>query len=364
MLFTRIKHSEETIAGFLPLPELSQPWLDGFHECEGRLIPRLRTALGWPDRLGALARRFGLRRNDYRILPGLYATGNPSPQDTVLVTANYKLSVDALRKELGGLSLWVLVLDTKGVNVWCAAGKGSFGTDELIAKIKATRLSEIVSHKTLVLPQLGAPGVSAPALAKRIAWRALWGPVRASDLPAYLAAGMIKDEDMSRVGFSARERLTVAPIELVQAWPVLAAGLGLALAGGIASLSTGKLGLSQALSQASKTLAASVGIWLLGGLGFPLLLPLLPGRAFALKGAILGLAGGAAIALALGSGYGEALAWILASGAAISFLGMNFTGAASFTSHTGALYEVEKAIVPQALALAAAAIAALVGLFA
>jgi hypothetical protein len=364
MLFTRVKPIEETIAGFLPLPELERPWLDGFHERGGRFVPRLRTALSWPDRLGALARRFGLRRNDYRVMPGLYATGDPAREDPVLVTANYKLSVDALRKELDGLALWILVLDTKGINVWCAAGKGSFGTDELIGKIKATRLSELVSHKTLVLPQLGAPGVSAPALAKRTGWRALWGPVRASDLRAYLAAGMKKDEAMSRVRFGALDRLTLAPLELVQAWPILAAGFALALIGGIASLASGTQDAQQALSRAAKLTAAAGGIWLLGGLGFPLLLPFLPSRAFALKGAVLGLAGGTLSALALGYGDWQATALVLASGAAVSYLGMNFTGAASFTSHTGALLEVKRAIVPQALAMAAAGIAAVIGIFA
>jgi hypothetical protein len=363
MLFTRVKPIEETIAGFLPLPELERPWLDGFHEYGERLVPRLRTFLSWPDKLGALARRFGLRRNDYRVLPGLYATGSPTGQDPVLVTANYKLSVDALRKELGGLSSWVLVLDTKGINVWCAAGKGSFGTDELIAKIKATRLSDIVSHKALVLPQLGAPGVSAPALARRTGWRAHWGPARACDIPAYLAAGMKKNEAMSRVRFGARDRLALAPMELAQAWPILAAGLALALAGGIASLASGTQDLQQALSRAAKLTAAAGGIWLLGGLGFPLLLPFLPSKAFSLKGAFLGMAGGILSASALGYGHWQATALILASSAAVSYLGMNFTGAASFTSHTGALLEVKRAIAPQALAIVAAGIAAIVGLF-
>ncbi len=364
MLFTRVIPKEETIAGYVSLPELKKAWLDGFHEDGGRLVPRLRTRLSWTDRLGALARRFGLRRNHYRVLPGLYAAGSPTALDPVLVTANYKLSVDALRKELGGLSLWVLVLDTKGINVWCAAGKGSFGTDELIVKIKATRLSELVSHKTLVLPQLGAPGVSAPALAKRTGWRVLWGPVRASDLRAYLAAGMKKDEDMSRVRFGVRERLAVAPMELVQAWPIPAAGFALAFIGALASLAAGAQDMQEALTHAAKLTAAATGIWLLGGLGFPLLLPFLPSRAFSIKGAILGLAGGTLSAFALAYGRWQAMALILASGATVSYLGMNFTGAASFTSHTGALHEVKRAIVPQALGLAAATIAAIVGIFA
>ena len=84
--------------------------------------------------------------------------GSPSPDSPVLVSANYKLSFDVLRRSLAGIDAWILVLDTKGINVWCAAGKGTFGTEELLRRIAAVRLGEVVSHRRLVLPQLGAPG--------------------------------------------------------------------------------------------------------------------------------------------------------------------------------------------------------------
>ncbi len=47
------------------------------------------------------------------------------------------MSFDQLRSALGGIDGWILVLDTKGINVWCAAGKGTFGTDELVQRIQA-----------------------------------------------------------------------------------------------------------------------------------------------------------------------------------------------------------------------------------
>ena len=50
-----------------------------------------------------------------------------------------KLSFDILRRELKGLNAWVLVLDTKSINVWCAAGKGTFSTNELISRMSATK---------------------------------------------------------------------------------------------------------------------------------------------------------------------------------------------------------------------------------
>ena len=90
--------------------------------------PALSTTVTWRDVVGGWRVRWGMGRMRYLIAPGLYRIGNPDKQSPVLVTANYKLTVDAVRRELAGLSVWLLVLDTKGVNVWCAAGKGTFGT--------------------------------------------------------------------------------------------------------------------------------------------------------------------------------------------------------------------------------------------
>lgn len=48
---------------------------------------------------------------------------------------------------------YILVLDTKGINVWCAAGGGYFSTDELVNRIETTHLPEVVKHYVLILPQ-------------------------------------------------------------------------------------------------------------------------------------------------------------------------------------------------------------------
>src|SRR5664279_5702867 len=125
------------------------------------VIPLISTRININDFLGAVMVRWGINRDKYRVIPGLYAVGTPDADCDVFVTANYKLSFDALRKSLSGINGWILVLDTKGVNVWCAAGKGTFGTKELVSRIKLTSLEKIVNHKRLILPQLGATGVAA-----------------------------------------------------------------------------------------------------------------------------------------------------------------------------------------------------------
>ena len=83
--------------------------------------------------------------------------GRPGPESPVFVTSNYTLSFDALRTSIKGIDGYILVLDTKGINVWCAAGKGTFGTDEVIKRVQETELAQVVSHRRLILPQLRRP---------------------------------------------------------------------------------------------------------------------------------------------------------------------------------------------------------------
>lgn len=110
------------------------------------------TTLTFKDRLGGWKVRWGIGRMTYKVNPGLYAVGQPDATSPVLVSANYKLTFDALRKELVGLDCWLLILDTKAVNVWCAAGKGTFGTSELVERIQKTGLGTVVTHRKLILP--------------------------------------------------------------------------------------------------------------------------------------------------------------------------------------------------------------------
>ena len=81
---------------------------------------------------------------NYLVPAGLYAIGEPTAEAPVVVTANYKMSFDLVRRELSGRNVFLLVLETFGINVWCAAGKGSFGTDELVQRIASSGLARVV----------------------------------------------------------------------------------------------------------------------------------------------------------------------------------------------------------------------------
>ncbi|MBM4370330.1 MAG: acetyl-CoA synthase subunit gamma [Deltaproteobacteria bacterium] len=319
-------------------------------------VPRVGAELTWADRLGAWARRWGIGRADYTVPPGLYAIGTPTAESVVLVSANYKMSFDWLRRELKGMDAWILVMDTKGINVWCAAGKGTFGTDELVRRVQATGLDRVVSHRRLVVPQLGAPGVSAHGVQKGCGFRVVYGPVRAADLPRFLASGMKADREMRRVRFGLMDRAAVAPVEMVQGGghALLAAAVFVLLGG----LAADGFRLDRVLSVGLPEAALVMGAFLGGSLVTPLLLPCLPGRAFALKGAWIGLLGTAGLwHLLLGWPAGGAVwtlvAWLLMGTALASFVAMNFTGASTYTSLSGVRKEMRRAVPAQAVGMVA-----------
>jgi hypothetical protein len=180
-------------------------------------VPRVSTKLTLADHLGACKARWNISRMNYLVAPGLYAVGNPTPDDPVVVTANYKMTFDIIRRTLAGRNVWILVLETFGVNVWCAAGKGTFGTEELVRRIVATELARVVSHRRLLLPVLGAPGVAAHEVTKQTGFSLTYATIRADDLPEFLDNGMLTTPAMRKMTFSFYERLVLVPVELVTA---------------------------------------------------------------------------------------------------------------------------------------------------
>ena len=314
-------------------------------------VPRVSSRWGFRDWLGALRVRLGIARRSYRLQPGLYAVGEPTPQSPVMVSANYKLSFDHLRRALAGRDAWILVLDTRGINVWCAAGKGTFGSDELVERIESAGLKEIVSHRVLIVPQLGAPGISAPLVEEESGFRVVYGPVRAGDLPAYLDSDMEATPRMRSVDFPLLDRLLLTPVELRQGFKYAAAlFVLLALLGGFHGAG---YTVSRVLSQlpAAGLLA---GAGLAGGAFLtPALLPWLPGRSFTVKGGVVGLAlGGLCWLAGVPEPYSGSIPLGLFSstlvvGSLSAFLAMKFTGSTPYTSLSGVEKEVRYALPAQ-----------------
>ncbi len=330
-------------------------WVIGRVESLAGPVPRIATKLAARDRLGTMAMRLGIGRMRYSVSPGLYAIGQPTPDSPVLVTANYKLTLDALRKELAGVDAWIVVLDTKGINVWCAAGKGTFGTDELVERIAASGLVDAVSHRTVILPQLGAPGVAAHEVKQRSGFSVVYGPVRAADIPAFLAAANTATQEMRRVRFRFADRLAVVPVELVHwgVWAIVIAAAMFFLASMTKDGLSRHLMASAGLRSAGLLLLAFAG----GAVVAPLMLPWLPGRALSAKGVVVGVAL-SAVATAVGwipLAKGAALvtaAWWLLMPAVSAFMAMGYTGSTTYTSLSGVKREMRLAVPVQIIAAA------------
>jgi ubiquinone/menaquinone biosynthesis C-methylase UbiE len=144
---------------------------------------------------------------------GLYRIGNPDRRSPVLVTGNYELTVRRLVTAIdGALDCWLVVANSRGINVWCAAGGGHFTAEDVIAAIKTSGVTEVVDHHALILPQLCANGVDGWKIRKETHWGVHWGPVRASDIPAYLKAGRKKTEAMRHATFPLKARLEMTTV--------------------------------------------------------------------------------------------------------------------------------------------------------
>ncbi len=327
---------------------MDQPFVIGRITTPVGEVPQVSSELTPADRWGAVKARWGVGRMHFTVDPGLYALGNPNGESSVLVTANYKMSFDALRRALPGLEAWILVLDTRGINVWCAAGKGTFGTGELVGRIQSSGLEQVVKRRKIILPQLSGPGVAGHQVKKMSGFQAVFGPVRAYDLPAYLSAGCRATPDMRRKTFTLRERAVLIPVELVQALkPALLVMLAFFLLSGLG----GSAGYWTNLGHNGPwSVLGILSTLLTGAVLTPLLLPWVPGRAFSLKGWILGLASAWGFILLRGfsprSGFHplEALAWLLLLPALSAYLAMNFTGASTYTSLSGVKKEMRWAV--------------------
>ncbi len=341
----------------LSLPSLEQSFVVGSVESPLGKVPQVSSVLRGKDRWGSYKVRWGIRRMHYTIEPGLYALGRPDPSAPVLVTANYKMTFDRLREALPNRNVWILVLDTKGVNVWCAAGKGTFGTEELVVRIRASRLERIVTHRDLILPQLGAPGVAAHIVKKLVGFKVIFGPIRAADLPAFLDSGFQATPWMRRKAFPFKERAVLVPIELVAAFKFAVWILPVVfILGGL--MGTGGF-WANAWNHGLFAVMALLLAILLGGVLTPFLLPFLPGRAFALKGFFLSFPA-AIFYLSLWDVGGtakigpfEKWAWVFLIPAVSAYLAMNFTGASTYTSLSGVKKEMRWAV-PAEIGAAAA----------
>ena len=318
-------------------------FIHGSIQNNGLAVPLVTDRLEIKDYLGSIMVRWGINRGNYMVNAGLFAIGNPDSSSDVFVSANYKLSFDSLRKNLAGINGWILVLDTKGVNVWCAAGKGTFGTKELVRQIKSVSLDKIVNHRRIIVPQLGATGVAAHIVKEETDFNVHYGPVRADDINDFIAAGYRATKEMRKITFKFSDRIKLIPNDFVYGKFYLFGALAVLF---LLSL-IGKHGFSlDSLNDGFKAMLNVFLAYCAGVVVTPALLPLIPFRRFAVKGFITGIVL-SIILLSLnmtGENLFENISWFLLLSAISSFLAMNFTGSSTYTSLSGVKKEMKTAV--------------------
>lgn len=157
---------------------------------------------------------FCLLETTLRFLPlpqktGLIKIGYPDKNSPVLVTGNYHLTVLKVKRALRGKNVFLLVANSHGINVWCAAAGGHFTHHDVISALKLSNVESLVDHRAVILPQLAACGIEAKVIDQRTGWKVKWGPVDIKDFSAYLANGQQKKTGMSVVRFPLQDRLEI-----------------------------------------------------------------------------------------------------------------------------------------------------------
>jgi hypothetical protein len=305
-------------------------------------IPTVSTTLELKDYLGAAKVRWGIGRDNYSVKPGLYKIGKPNSESDVFVSANYKLSFDTLRRNLTNLDAWILVIDTKGVNVWCAAGKKTFSTENIIRSIKNTSLEQIVKHRRIILPQLSAPGVAAHVVKEKSGFRVIYGPVRASDIKLFIEAEYKATPAMRKINFTLKERAKLIPVDFMYGKYKLLIAIGTMLM--LSGLDKTGFSLTKIIETSIYPVCNVLGAYLAGIVITPLLLPYTPFRAFALKGAIWGALSALLLKQLFDVSILEFIAMAFLSISIASFVAMNFTGSSTYTSLSGVKKEMKWSI--------------------
>ncbi|NIM98648.1 MAG: copper oxidase, partial [candidate division Zixibacteria bacterium] len=134
--------------------------------------------------------------------PGLVRLGNPDRDSPVFLTCNYHLTVARVKRALKGIDAYLLLANSRGINVWCGAAGGLLTDHDVISILKTSGIEELVDHRNVILPQLAAAGIEAKVIQRNTGWKIIWGPVYAKDIPLFVENRLKKTPDMRKVRFS------------------------------------------------------------------------------------------------------------------------------------------------------------------
>ena len=79
-----------------------------------------------------------LRMFPFPAKTGYQKVGKPNKDSPVLLTCNFHLTILRLKKATKGLNYHLLVANSKGINVWCAATGDHLNNHSVISVIKTS----------------------------------------------------------------------------------------------------------------------------------------------------------------------------------------------------------------------------------
>ncbi len=144
---------------------------------------------------------------------GLIKVGNPGKNSPVFLTCNYLLTAERVRKALKDIDCYLLIGNSRGINVWCGSAGGHFTNHSVISVLRTSGIEELVNHRNVILPQLAAIGVEARTIRKKSGWKVAWGPVYAKDIPLFIKNKHKKPRKIRETLFPWLQR-----IEMCVAW--------------------------------------------------------------------------------------------------------------------------------------------------
>lgn len=142
--------------------------------------------------------------------PGLIRIGNPDQNSPVFLTCNFHLTVERVKRALRGIDGYLLIANSKGINVWCAATGGHLNDHSIISILKTSGIEKLVEHRKVILPQLAASGIEAKTIKNKTGWEIIWGPVYAKDIPLFITNNFRKTSQMREVEFPLLQRMEMA----------------------------------------------------------------------------------------------------------------------------------------------------------
>ena len=158
---------------------------------------------------------------------GLHRVGNPDANSPVFISGNYTLVVQRLLRVLRHTNCYLLVANSRGSNVWCAAGMNEYTEHDVIDAINVSGLDKIVRHRQIIAPPYAAPGVDIRAVKENTGFHLKWGPTHLDDIPAYIKNGYKRTNDMLQVKFGMKDRLEQALANTMNYCLTIAIGLWL-----------------------------------------------------------------------------------------------------------------------------------------